>query len=361
MDTTDPDIRFDKNGICNHCKDYDMEAKQNILSGEEGQRKLNELVEKIKKQGENQEYDCIIGVSGGVDSTYAAYVTKQLGLRPLAVHLDNGWDSELAVCNIEKTLKKLDIDLYTHVIDWEEFRDLQLAYLKASVVDIEAITDHAIKAILFDAANEREIKYIIAGTNVVTEGGMRIASWGHYKNDLTNLKAIHGRFGTAELRSFPTLSLYKEAYYRFVKNIKFISILNFVPYVVKEAKELITRELDWVDYGGKHNESIFTRFYQAYILPTKFSFDKRRSHLSTLINSGQITRENALKEMQKRPYVEEDLRSDKEYCLKKLLLTEDEFEKIMNLPVRSHFDYKSDIVWRRPLMFAYGVLKRISR
>jgi N-acetyl sugar amidotransferase len=356
MDTTEPDIRFDENGVCHHCKEYDRKARRDLYTGEEAERRLTALVDKIKKRGEKQEYDCVLGVSGGADSTYAAYIARRHGLRLLAVHLDNGWDSELAVSNIERTLKKLDIDLYTYVVDWDEFRDLQLAYLRASVVDIEVVTDQAIRAALFDTASARGIRYVMTGANVATEGGMTVLSWGHYKNDLTNLKAIHKQFGTRELRSYPTMSLLKEAHYRYVKSIRLVSILNYVPYVKEEVRALLSRELDWVDYGHKHYESIFTRFYQGYILPRKFNVDKRKAHLSNLINSGQITREDALREIEKDPYAGQELESDREYALKKLGLAEDEFEEIMSLPVTSHFAYKTDIRWRRPLMFAYRIL-----
>lgn len=354
MDTTDPDIEFDENGICNHCRGYDKLARKYVFTGKEGEQKLGEIVDKIKEQGENQEYDCIMGLSGGVDSTYTAYLAKQLGLRPLAVHLDNGWDSEIAAKNIEHIVKKLDLNLYTYLIDWNEFRDLQLAYFKASVVDIEAVTDHAIIATWYNIANERGIKYIVSGTNIVTEGIMP-ESWFHYKYDLKNLEAVHNQFGTVKLKTFPRLGVGKQLYYQYIKNIKSVSILNYIPYVKKDAKKLIAQELDWKDYGAKHYESIFTRFYQAYILPRKFNIDKRKAHLSSLICSGQIMREDALEEIKKDLYAKEDLEKDKEYVLKKLGLANEEFEKIMNLPVKSHFDYESDIKWLGPLRFIYRI------
>ncbi|MFC1980926.1 N-acetyl sugar amidotransferase [Chloroflexota bacterium] len=352
MDTTDPDIEFDENGICNHCREYESEAKRHIYTAEEGERRLKELIQEIKQQGRGKEYDCVVGFSGGVDSTYALYLAKKHGLHPLAVELDNGWDSELAVRNVERTLKKLNVELYKYAIDWEEFREMQLAYLRASVMGIEALTDHAIIAFLFRTTGERGVKYLIAGTNITTES-IRVPGWGHPNNDLTNVKDIIKKCGNVKVRTLPTQSLFQEAYYRFVKGIKFISILNYVPYVREEAKEIITRELDWTDYGAKHRESIWTRFYQGYILPRKFNIDKRKAHLSNLIHSGQLTREEAVNEMLQSPYTEEDLSQDKEYCLKKLGLNEDEFEEMLNLPVKSHSDYKTDTMWRRPLMRIY--------
>lgn len=358
MDTTDPDIKFDENKVCNHCREYDKLAKKYVFTGKEGEKKLNEIVSKIQEQGKNKEHDCIIGLSGGVDSTYVAYLAKKLGLRPLCVHLDNGWDSELAVKNIERIVKKFNFDFYTYVVDWEEFKDLQLAYLKASVVDIEAITDHAIVATWYKIANERDIKYILNGNNIATEGIMP-ESWLHKnKNDLINLKAIHNQFGTVKLKTLPTLGLSKRIYYQLIKNIQTISILNYVTYVKKDVKKIIAQELDWKDYGSKHYESIFTHFYQAYILPRKFNIDKRKAHLSTLICSGQITKEEALKEMQKDLYPEEALKKDKEYVLKKLGLTDKEFERIMGLPIKSHYDYRSDVTMFKFLQFIYRIFKK---
>ena len=341
MDTTDPEIEFDEKGVCNHCKRYDEIVRTKILTGEERENRLKEIVDKIKREGKNKKYDCIIGVSGVVDSTYVAYTAKRLGLRPLAVHLDNGWDSEVAVSNIEKISKKLGIDLYTYVVDWEEFKDLQLAYLKASVVDIEVVTDHAIIAALYDIADKRKIKYILSGSNIVTEGIMP-DSWVHRKTDLRNLKAIHNRYGKIKLKTYPTMGLSKLLYYRFFKGIRYISLLNYMDYNKKEAKKLLISELGWEDYGGKHYESIFTKFYQAYILPTKFNIDKRKAHLSTLICSGQITREDALKELEKPLYEKNELERDKKYVLKKLGLSEKEFENLMKLPVKKHREYGTD-------------------
>jgi N-acetyl sugar amidotransferase len=341
MDTTDPEIKFDEKGTCNHCKRYDEMARIKILTGAERENKLKEVVDKIKREGKNKEYDCIIGVSGGVDSTYVAYIVKKLGLRPLAVHLDNGWDSELAVGNIEKILKKLDIDLYTHVVDWEEFRDIQLAYLKASVVDIEVVTDHAITAAIYDIANKKRIKYFLSGSNIVTEVIMP-NSWVYNKNDLRNLEAIHKRYGTVKLKTYPTMGLFMWLCFSFFTGIQTIPLLNYVDYNKKEAKKLLISDFGWVDYGGKHYESLFTKFYQAYILPTKFNIDKRKAHLSTLICSGQITREEALEELEKPLYEEDELERDKEYVLKKFGISEKEFEDLMKLPIKRHQDYKTD-------------------
>ncbi len=266
---------------------------------------------------------------------------KNLGLRPLAVHLDNGWNSELAVMNVENIITKLGFDLYTLVVNWEEFKDIQLSYLKASVVDIEVVSDHAIFATMYKLAKEKSIGYIISGTNVVTEQIMP-PSWLYKKMDFTNLKDIHSKYGNLKLKTYPTFNFKKYVYYSAILKLSPISILNYVPYNKKEIKELIKKELDWRDYGGKHYESTFTKFYQAYILPQKFKIDKRKAHLSTLICSRQISKEEALKELQQPLYNPSELKEDTEYVLKKFGLTQKKFDEIMKLPIKKHEDFKTD-------------------
>jgi len=337
----DPDIRFDENGVCNYYHEYKTAEKEGVLKGEEGEKKIRQLTEKMKADGKGKPYDCLIGLSGGVDSTYVAYLVKQLGLRPLAVHLDNGWNSELAVKNVENIVTRLGFDLYTLVVNWEEFRDIQLSYLRASVVDIEVVSDHAIFATMYKLAKEKGIGYIISGTNIVTEYIMP-PSWLYHKMDFSNLKDIHNKYGKIKLKTYPTFDFKKYVYYSAVLKLTPISILNYVPYEKKKIKEIIKTELDWRDYGGKHYESIFTKFYQAYILPEKFNIDKRKAHLSTLICSGQMTKEEALKELEQPLYPARELDADKEYVLKKLGLSEEEFGSIMKASPRRHQDFKTD-------------------
>jgi len=340
---SDPEIEFDADGVCNHCKRYDRQARNVIRTGDEAG--LNKLLDKIKKGGRKKKYDCVLGMSGGVDSTYVAYLSKQFGLRPLAVHYDNGWNYEVSVRNIKHACEVLGIDLHTHVQDWEEFKDLQLAFIKASVVDIEMITDHAILGVLFRLASQEGVKYIVSGSNVVTEGGVIVRRICHDKNDLTHIKAIQKQFGTRKLRTFPGLGFWGILYYYGIKRIRYVSPLNYVPYDREEAKRTLMREIGFQDYGSKHHESSWTRFYQTYILPRKFNFDKRRAHFSTLINSGQMTREAALEEIRKPPCTEEMLNADKALVLSKFNLTEEEFEEIMDAPVKQHEDYKIGRVW----------------
>jgi len=356
----DPDITFDEKGICNYYYEYKEAEATQVFKGEAGTRKLNELVTQIKNDGAGKPYDCLIGLSGGVDSTYVAYLVKQLGLRPLAVHLDNGWNSELAVKNVENIITKLGFDLYTLVVNWEEFKDIQLAYLKASVVDIEVVSDHAIFATMYKLAKEKNIGYIISGTNVVTEQIMP-PSWLYKKMDFANLKDIHGKYGKLKRKTYPFFDFKRHVYYSAVLKLTPISILNYVPYNKKEIKEIIKRELDWRDYGGKHYESVFTKFYQAHILPEKFHIDKRKAHLSTLICSGQMTREEALKELDLPLYDPKALKEDKEYMLKKFELTEAEFEKIMQLPRKAHTNFNSDTGLKEGFMTFLQKTEKIRR
>ena len=352
MDTiSDPDIVFDEKGICNYNYEFQKQYADNVFTGSDGVNKLAEIADQIKEEGKNKPYDCIMGLSGGVDSTYVAYLAKQHGLRPLAVHFDNGWNSELAVQNIENIVQRLGIDLHTFVINWNEFRDLQLAYLKASVIDIEAITDHAIFATLYRLAGEKGIKYILSGTNVQTENTLP-KSWIHPKTDHINIKSIHKLFGTVPLKTFPFMDAKVKRYYQQIKGVTSVSVLNYQEYNKSHVKELIQKELHWRDYGGKHYESIWTRFYQGYILPTKFKVDKRKAHLSDLIFSNQITKEEALKELEKPIYPQEQFNVDFEFVLKKLGLSEEEFESIMKKTPRSHydFDYEKAIELRYPIL-----------
>jgi len=338
MDTTDPDIRFDADGVCNHCHEYDRRVREEVFTGEDGRRRLQAIAEKIKRHGAGNQYDCVIGVSGGVDSTFVAYKVKQLGLRPLAVHLDNGWDSELAVNNIHKTLETLGIDLYTHVIDWEEFRDLQVAFLKASTPDSEIPSDHAIVSLMYQMAEKTNVPYVIIGRNVRTETHMAPAwSMGHF--DWKYIRSVHEQFGTVPLKTFPHRTRLQELGYR--EKQRWVSILNYVDYVKKDAMDILQREIGFAYYGSKHYESIYTRFFQGYILPRKFGYDKRKGHLSSLICSGEMTREEALQELEKPPYPLEMQEADRVYVIKKLGLTEEEFERIMKLPKKTIFDYPS--------------------
>lgn len=338
MDTTDPSIIFDENGVCSHCHRYDNLLDKRVYKGEEAKSKLDKIIKNINASGKGKEYDCIIGVSGGVDSTYVAYLTQKFGLRPLAVHFDNGWNSELAVSNIEKMLDKLEIDLYTYVINWPSFKDLQLSFLKASTPDGEIPTDHAINALLFREANKRGIKYIINGMNFATESGA-VPLWSYGHSDWKYINAIQSKFGTMKLNGYPRFSFFNLFWWTFIKKIKVVSILNYIDYQKSEVMNILQNELGWVYYGGKHYESVYTRFFQGYILPTKYKIDKRKIHLSDLIRSGQLTRNDAKKYMLKPIYDSKLLIQDKEFVKKKFRLTNDDFNYLMQLPNKSYKEY----------------------
>lgn len=336
MDTTDPNIIFDEDGICNHCHTHDEEIKKKVLTGEAGEKKLNEIVDKLKIENKNNKYDCVIGVSGGVDSTFVAYKVKELGLRPLAVHLDNGWDSELAIKNVENICRKLDIDLHTIVLDWNEFRDIQLAFLKASTPDSEIPSDHAIVVSMLKTAKMIGVKHILSGYNVRTETHLPTEwSQGHF--DWGYIKNIHKQFGTAKLKTFPHLNLGHFLFPPYGK--KFINILNYIDFSKKEAMPILEKEIGWKYYGGKHYESIYTRWFQGYWLPTKFGYDKRRSHFSSLICSFEITRDQALEELNKATYPLELQKEDTAYVLKKFDLSKEQLDAILHAPKKSYWDY----------------------
>ncbi|MBS4063680.1 MAG: N-acetyl sugar amidotransferase [Chitinophagaceae bacterium] len=341
MDTTDPDIVFDNKMVCNHYYNYQNNVKSRIEVGNQAESELVKIIEKIKREGKSKPYDCIIGVSGGTDSTFVAYKCKELGLRPLAVHFDNGWNSELAVSNIEKVLNQLEIDLYTYVIDWKEFSDLQVSFLKSSTPDIEIPTDHAIFAILYKVAVKYKIKYIMNGMNFRTESIMP-SSWAYGHIDWKYIKNVHKTFSNGKLKSYPRFSFLDLFYYTFFRRIKFISILNYLDFNKEEAQKFLTDKLGWRDYGGKHHESVYTRIVQTYILPKKFNIDKRKAHLSNLILSGQITREQALKLLEIPPFEEQQSKEDVEYLIKKLKLSSGDFENIMNSPNKTFKDYPNN-------------------
>ncbi|KAB5488841.1 MULTISPECIES: N-acetyl sugar amidotransferase [Flagellimonas] len=339
MDTTDPNITFDEKGICNHCTDAFERAKTTWFPNKEGERKLLAIVDQIKTSQRKKEYDCIIGLSGGVDSSYLAYKVVELGLRPLVVHIDCGWNSEMAVKNVENIVKKLNLDLHTHVVDWQEMKDLQLAYFKANVANQDVPQDHAIFAALYSYAVRNNIKYVFSGGNFATESILPKA-WGYNNMDSKNLKSIHKKFGTRKLKRFPIVSFFKYyIFYPFIWKMKVVRLLNMIEYDKERAMETMKEKLDWQYYGGKHHESRFTKFFQAYYLPHKFGYDKRRAHLSSLIVSGQMDRDQALAEMQEEIYPSDSHLEDMEYVAKKLGISLTEFQDIVAMPNKSYKDY----------------------
>lgn len=339
MDTSDPLISFDANGVCNHVISYENYIR-NQPSEQERSEQLSKMVDMLKKEGKGKEYDCIMGLSGGVDSSYLSHLaTKVLGLRVLVVHVDSGWNSELAVNNIQNIVQKLKIDLHTLVIDWDEMRDLQLAFFKSSIANLDVPQDHVYIASLYQEAKKYGIKYILNGGNMATESILPQA-WGYDASDPIHLKEIHKAFGQRKISTYPIYSNFKKLfYYPFFLGMKTLRPLELISYNKFEAKELLMSELGWRDYGGKHYESVFTKFFQAYYLPTKFGFDKRKAHLSSLIVSGQITRNEALAELALPLYNSKELADDKLYFSKKLGISLDEFESIMLKEPTSYKDF----------------------
>jgi N-acetyl sugar amidotransferase len=338
MDTSDPSITFNKKGLCRHCVEYDHLVSIGIFDGQDGLDRLEKIIHEIKEYGHNKKYDCIIGLSGGLDSSYTLHKICEYELRPLVVHLDNGWNSELAVSNISKLLTKLDIDLDTYVIPWNEFKDLQISFLYASTPDIEIVTDHAITSYMYQAAKKNNIKYIISGSNIRTETHVPL-SWSQGHNDWKYIESVQKKFGSVPITSYPHRT--REEDLDFKNNFKWLAPLNYLEYKKYKAINLLSDVYDWKYYSGKHYESIFTRFYQGYILPRKFGYDKRRGHLSSLICSGEVERDEALLEMTRPPYPDEIQRKDYDYVIKKLDLSKEEFEKIMDLPLKTILDYPS--------------------
>lgn len=339
MDTSDPEITFDANGICNHCIEFDAVTSQNWFPNEEGAARLNAIVEQIKAAGNGQEYDCILGLSGGVDSSYLAIKIHEWGLRPLVVHVDAGWNSELAVANIEALVKYCNYDLHTHVVDWEDMRDLHLAYLRAGISNQDVPQDHIFFASLYHFATKNGIRYIFSGGNIATEGIFPTA-WHGSAMDAINLKAIHREYGERKLHSYKTISFFQYyIWYPFVKKMRTVLPLNYMPYDKAKALEELERTVGYKPYARKHGESQFTKLFQNYYLPEKFGYDKRRPHLSSLIVSGQMTRDEALVKLAEPLYDADELEIDIAYFCKKLRITRCQFDELLKAPVRRHDEF----------------------
>jgi len=338
MDTTDPDISFDAAGVCKHCSGWFKRALIYGLPIEERTRQLQALVEEIKRRGHRRDYDCIIGVSGGVDSSYLAIKVKELGLRPLAIHVDNGWNSEKAVGNIKRILDPLHIDLSTLVLNWKEFRELQLAFLRASTPDSEIPSDHAIVAAFYRASARHHVNYCINGINFRTEG-IHVREWSQGHLDSRYIRSVYRHFTGRRLRHFPLISVPRLVLNMVLHRPRWVFMLDYLEYDKQAAKRLLMEKFGWEDYGGKHYESLYTKFYQGWILPHKFGYDKRRMHLSTLICSGQMTRDEALAEMATPSYTPEQIGPDTDFVAKKLGVSREEFAAIMAAPKKRYLDY----------------------
>ncbi len=343
MDTSDPDIEFDSAGRCNHCIAAEAEIARDWKRGPEGVTELRAVADQIRREGEGRDYDCILGLSGGIDSSYLMHVAvRELGLRPLAVHVDAGWNSEIAVRNIELLVRKLGVDLHTCVVNWQEVRDLQVAFLKAGVANQDTPQDHVFFSELYRLSTRHGIRWVLTGNNLATESILP-SSWGYDATDGRHVRAIHQRFGSGKLNAYPTMSLLRYyIWWPFINRMKRVSPLNFMEYDKGEAVELLKSEYGWKDYGGKHRESRFTSFFQSVYLPQKFGYDKRRAHWASSIMSGNATREEALEALVQPPVSETDARSEKRFVAKKLGLSEEEIDTLINQPNRHYSDYPNN-------------------
>lgn len=341
MDTTDSKIVFDENGVCDHCNNYYTNLLPNWHPDERGDLELKKVLEEIKSYGKGKKYDCIIGLSGGVDSSYLLYMAvERWDLRPLVLSVDTGWNSDIAKNNIIKIVNGLHIDLHTILVDWEEMKDLQLAYLKSQIAS-QDVQDHAIFASLYNYAIQNKIKYVLTGANNSTECIREPIEWA-YINDLINIKDIHRNFGSRPLKHFPTCSIFKyRLYYRYIKGMRVVKPLDLIKYKKNEVIAELEKRFKWESYGHKHYENIFTRFFEGYWLPKKFGIDKRKAHFSSLIVTEQLTRDEAMEYLSRPPYDEELAMNDMEYIANKLDITKEEFIDLMNGKNKSHYDYKN--------------------
>lgn len=344
MDTTAAGIHFDENGICNFCTEF-LERSGELINETVDQKseKLNQLVDQIKADGRGKPYDCIVGVSGGVDSSWTLVKVKQLGLRPLAVHMDNGWNSELAQNNIANLVRDLGVDLYTHVIDWDEYRELMQAFFDADVIDVELLYDNAMLAVNYRQAYKYQVKYILSGSNQATEGMRMPSNWNWNKFDKRNIKSIAKRNGGVKLNTFPSIGQWDVLFYVSIKGIQWVSFLDYLDYNKESVLQALESQYGYKRYPYKHYESIFTRFYQAVILPEKFNVDKRKLHLSNLIMTGQLSRSDAMNILEDLPYPDQNQEKvDREYFLKKMNWSTDDYQSYISRPEKSHLNYKNE-------------------
>lgn len=340
MDTSDPLITFNAGGVCSHCQSFAKLRGTVWFPDADGARRLETTIEQIKAFGKGKQFDCVLGLSGGIDSSFLALKALEWGLRPLVVHVDGGWNSELAVQNIERLVKHCNYELHTHVVNWEDMRELQLAFLRAGVANQDVPQDHAFFAGLYHFATKEKVRYVLNGGNIATEG-IFPSAWHGAAMDAINLKAIHKKFGSQKLNDYPLISFSRYYFwYPVVKRMTPFRPLNLMPYSKSRALEELER-VGWRAYPRKHGESIFTKFFQNYYLPTKFGLDKRRPHLSSLICSGQISRTEALTELSMPLYDEDELRRDIQYVSRKLRVSAEEFDCLMASPVHSYKDFKN--------------------
>jgi len=367
MDTTDSKITFDEKGICDHCNDFYNHVKPNWHPDEIGRKQLELIIQQIKKSSKKHDFDCLLGISGGVDSSYMLHlIVTEFGLRPLVFHVDGGWNSELAVNNIQVMIDKLDLDLFTEVIDWEEMRDFQLSFFKSGVPHIDLPQDHAFIATLYEFANKYKVKHIMNGANISTECVRNPMEWLYYGTDMRQINDIHKQFGTIPLKKYPLSPILKHKFYlRYIKGIKVIKPLNYLPYNKKEAIRILSETYGWKEYPQKHFESRFTKFCEGYWLPERFGFDTRRVQYSSLILTEQMDRNEALKRLEKPAYDPETINDEFKYIANKLNISEDELRMYFKAPVKTYKDYKNQeilfLIGARILKLLGGEERSIKR
>jgi len=344
MDTSARAIRFDENGICNYCTDFSERLKAVALGHRAAkEEQLRAFVERVSSEGKGKQYDCIVGVSGGVDSSWVLVRAVELRLRPLAVHMDNGWNSELAQNNIANLVQSLGVDLYTHVVDWPEYKGLMQAFFDADVIDVELLYDNAMLAVNYQQASRYGLKWILSGSNQATEGMAMPEGWNWLKYDKKNIRAIAHAHGNVPIRTLPMMGVLRYVWSSYARRVRWAAMLDMMDFNKSNAMDSLRERFGYKPYPYKHYESIFTRFYQGYILPRKFGVDKRRLHLSSLIISGQIARSDAITDLEGIPYPSEsDLLGDKAYFLKKMGWTGAQLEQYLDRPERPHSDYASE-------------------
>lgn len=356
MDTTDSKITFDEKGVCDHCQTYYKDVLPFWNTDDKGWQAISKIAENIKQEGKGKDFDCIIGMSGGIDSSYLVYLAKEkLGLRPLVFHVDAGWNSQEAVHNIEKIVDKLGLELYTEVIDWEEMKDLQLSFFKSGVSHIDAPQDHAFFATMYKFAEQYNVKYILTGGNYATECIRNPLEWMYYQSDSTQIRDIHSKFGRKPLKNFPLTNIFwHKVYLPYVKKIKVIRPLDFMPYHKEEATQFLVDNFGYQRYSQKHFESRFTKFYESYWLPKKFGYDTRKVQFSSLIVSGQMSRDEALAKLQSPAYDETTIKQDFEYIATKLGISVEELQRYMDAPNKTYQDYKNQ-------MWIYDIGAKVMR
>lgn len=343
MDTSDSQITFDEHGVCDHCRTFESDIKPNWDTSEKGWNELQSMVQRIKKEGKGKDFDCIMGMSGGIDSSYLLYLAvEKLGLRPLVFHVDAGWNSQTAVNNIEVMIEKLNLDLFTEVIDWEEMKDLQRAFFRSGVPHIDTPQDHAFFATMYKFADKYKVNNILTGANYSTECIRNPKEWMYFQSDSKQIRDIFNQYGEEKLKNYPlTNILWHKVYLPYFKNIKVITPLNYMPYIKNKAIELLKCKFGWQEYPQKHFESRFTKFYESYWLYEKFGFDVRKVQYSSLILTGQMAREEAIEKLKSKPYDPENIHHDFEYVANKLDMEVSELQACFDAPNKTYKDYKN--------------------